>query len=160
MPVGSDGPALLRGLAACGRSVAHFPARAFVETTRGTIAATTAASPNSEAAAPRPQHRPPEVVERPRRDGALPAERLPVILEVLPNADYALIDSGERREARTIRPLSDRAAGGAGDLAARRCRESEWHKRRCDLHRRYRRGRHGPLALSKSAARRDLADAP
>jgi 23S rRNA (cytosine1962-C5)-methyltransferase len=29
-----------------------------------------------------------------RRAGALPAERLPVILEVAPNADYALIDSG------------------------------------------------------------------
>ena len=29
-----------------------------------------------------------------RRDGKLPAERLPVILEVAPNADYALIDSG------------------------------------------------------------------
>jgi 23S rRNA (cytosine1962-C5)-methyltransferase len=29
-----------------------------------------------------------------RREGALPAERLPVILEVLPNDDYALIDSG------------------------------------------------------------------
>ena len=30
-----------------------------------------------------------------RRDGALPAERLPLILEVAPNADYALIDSGD-----------------------------------------------------------------
>jgi 23S rRNA (cytosine1962-C5)-methyltransferase len=29
-----------------------------------------------------------------RRAGALPAERLPVILEVAPNADYALLDSG------------------------------------------------------------------
>ncbi|AEH86271.1 MULTISPECIES: class I SAM-dependent rRNA methyltransferase [Mesorhizobium] len=29
-----------------------------------------------------------------RRDGALPAEQLPVILEVAPNADYALLDSG------------------------------------------------------------------
>jgi len=32
---------------------------------------------------------------RKRREGALPAERLPVILEVLPNDDYALIDSGD-----------------------------------------------------------------
>ena len=32
---------------------------------------------------------------QPRRAGALPAERLPVILEVLPNVDYALIDSGD-----------------------------------------------------------------
>ncbi len=30
-----------------------------------------------------------------RRDGARPAERLPLILEVEPNADYALLDSGE-----------------------------------------------------------------
>jgi 23S rRNA (cytosine1962-C5)-methyltransferase len=29
-----------------------------------------------------------------RRDGALPTEHLPVILEVAPNADYALLDSG------------------------------------------------------------------
>lgn len=30
-----------------------------------------------------------------RRQGLLPAERLPVILEVAPNVDYALIDSGD-----------------------------------------------------------------
>lgn len=29
-----------------------------------------------------------------RREGALPAEKLPLILEVAPNADYALLDSG------------------------------------------------------------------
>jgi 23S rRNA (cytosine1962-C5)-methyltransferase len=31
----------------------------------------------------------------PRRAGALPAEKLPLILEVQPNADYALLDSGD-----------------------------------------------------------------
>lgn len=31
----------------------------------------------------------------PRREGALPAERWPVILENLPNDDYALLDSGD-----------------------------------------------------------------
>jgi len=31
----------------------------------------------------------------PRRDGALPGENLPLILEVKPNADYALLDSGD-----------------------------------------------------------------
>ncbi len=31
----------------------------------------------------------------PRREGKLPAERVPVILEVLPGDDYALIDSGD-----------------------------------------------------------------
>jgi len=35
---------------------------------------------------------------RPRASGPLPAERLPIILEVLPNADYALIDSGAGRK--------------------------------------------------------------
>jgi 23S rRNA (cytosine1962-C5)-methyltransferase len=30
-----------------------------------------------------------------RREGALPAEKLPLILEVAPNADYALLDSGD-----------------------------------------------------------------
>jgi 23S rRNA (cytosine1962-C5)-methyltransferase len=33
-----------------------------------------------------------------RRSGALPAERLPVILEVAPNAEYALLDSGDGRK--------------------------------------------------------------
>ncbi len=52
-------------------------------------------------AAPRPEPveesaRRPETAPRPlaRREGILPAERLPVILEVLPNDDYALLDSG------------------------------------------------------------------
>ncbi|MCR4267358.1 class I SAM-dependent rRNA methyltransferase [Nitratireductor sp. ZSWI3] len=43
------------------------------------------------------QPRPAEPASRlapPRRSGPLPQERLPVILEVLPNDDYALIDSG------------------------------------------------------------------
>jgi len=43
--------------------------------------------PASEATGPR--------VLPPRRDGKLPAERLPVILEVGPNDDYALLDSGD-----------------------------------------------------------------
>ncbi|MBN9218187.1 MAG: class I SAM-dependent rRNA methyltransferase [Mesorhizobium sp.] len=38
------------------------------------------------------QKAPPRILAR--RDGALPAERLPLILEVAPNADYALLDSG------------------------------------------------------------------
>ncbi|PSJ55609.1 class I SAM-dependent rRNA methyltransferase [Pseudaminobacter soli (ex Li et al. 2025)] len=41
--------------------------------------------------APEPKTPPRELV---RREGALPAERLPTILEVLPNDDYALLDSG------------------------------------------------------------------
>jgi len=41
--------------------------------------------------APEPKAPPRKLV---RREGALPAERLPVILEVAPNDDYALLDSG------------------------------------------------------------------
>ena len=37
----------------------------------------------------------PETAHQPRREGPLPAERLPVILEVLPDTDYALLDSGD-----------------------------------------------------------------
>jgi 23S rRNA (cytosine1962-C5)-methyltransferase len=82
--------------------------------------------PEQQAAAPRPQHRPPEV-ERPRREGALPAERLPVILEVLPNDDYALLDSGEGEKLeqygayRIVRP--------EGQAIWRKALpESEWRK--------------------------------
>jgi len=39
-----------------------------------------------------------------RRPGALPAERLPVILEVAPNQDYALIDSGAGRKLEQYGP--------------------------------------------------------
>ena len=39
-----------------------------------------------------------------RRTGALPAERLPVILEVAPGADYALIDSGAGRKLEQYGP--------------------------------------------------------
>jgi 23S rRNA (cytosine1962-C5)-methyltransferase len=40
-----------------------------------------------------------------RREGPLPAERLPVILEVKPNADYALIDSGDGEKLEQYGPL-------------------------------------------------------
>lgn len=43
----------------------------------------------AEASTPAPRQLPP------RRAGALPAEKLPIILEVAPNADYALLDSGD-----------------------------------------------------------------
>ena len=45
-----------------------------------------------EPVAPTRGERPQRVLQR--REGALPAERLPVILEVAPDAEYALIDSG------------------------------------------------------------------
>ncbi|MBL8580957.1 MAG: class I SAM-dependent rRNA methyltransferase [Rhizobiaceae bacterium] len=40
----------------------------------------------------------------PRRQGDLPGERLPVILEVAPNHDYALIDSGDGRKLEQYGP--------------------------------------------------------
>ena len=43
--------------------------------------------------APRSAETPKHVLAR--RSGALPAENLPLILEVAPNADYALLDSGD-----------------------------------------------------------------
>jgi 23S rRNA (cytosine1962-C5)-methyltransferase len=55
----------------------------------------------------KPQGRPAErlLPERlPRREGALPAERLPLILEVAPNADYALLDSGDGRKLEQYGP--------------------------------------------------------
>jgi len=39
-----------------------------------------------------------------RRDGVLPAEKLPLILEVQPNADYALLDSGAGRKLEQYGP--------------------------------------------------------
>ncbi len=42
---------------------------------------------------------------RPKRTGAYPAERLPVILEVEPGADYALLDSGNGRKLEQYGPL-------------------------------------------------------
>ena len=94
-----------------------------------------------------------------RREGALPAERLPLILEVAPNDDYALLDSGDGQKLeqygpyRIVRPEGQAIWQPA--LPA-----SGMGKGRRHLHRRHRRGRHGPLALSEDAARRDLADAP
>ncbi|MBX3581851.1 MAG: class I SAM-dependent rRNA methyltransferase [Rhizobiaceae bacterium] len=44
---------------------------------------------------PRGETIPPHREHVARRAGALPAERLPLILEVSPNADYALLDSGD-----------------------------------------------------------------
>lgn len=67
------------------------------ETPRPRDAAGAAHAPKT----PRPDDRPePKAAPRPlaRRDGTLPAEMVPLILEVAPNADYALIDSGAGRK--------------------------------------------------------------
>ena len=50
----------------------------------------------------------------PRRQGALPAETVPLILEVEPGADYALIDSGDGRKLERYGPYRiDRPEGQA-----------------------------------------------
>lgn len=53
-------------------------------------------------AAPKPQEPAPQPLPRPT--GALPAETVPVILEVEANADYALIDSGDGRKLERYGP--------------------------------------------------------
>lgn len=53
----------------------------------------------SKAAEPAPARR-----DLGRREGALPAERLPLILEVAPNDDYALIDSGAGKKLEQYGP--------------------------------------------------------
>ncbi|OQM76150.1 class I SAM-dependent rRNA methyltransferase [Pseudaminobacter manganicus] len=52
------------------------------------------------------RHTQPKAPARPviRRQGELPAERLPVILEVAPNDDYALLDSGDGRKLEQYGP--------------------------------------------------------
>lgn len=56
-------------------------------------------------AAPVPKAEPaPRPEPAPRRDGALPAETVPLILEVEPSADYALIDSGDGRKLEQYGP--------------------------------------------------------
>ena len=53
-----------------------------------------------------------------RRKGALPAENLPLILEVAPNDDYALIDSGDGLKLEQYGPYRIVRPEGAGALAA------------------------------------------
>jgi 23S rRNA (cytosine1962-C5)-methyltransferase len=57
---------------------------------------------------------PPGRPKLPRRQGALPAEVLPLILEVEPGADYALLDSGDGRKLEQYGPYRiDRPEGQA-----------------------------------------------
>ena len=58
-------------------------------------------------AAARPERLQPDTAKPaplPRPSGALPAERVPLILEVLPNADYALLDSGSGQKLEQYGP--------------------------------------------------------
>ncbi|MET0598270.1 MAG: class I SAM-dependent rRNA methyltransferase [Mesorhizobium sp.] len=61
----------------------------------------------------------------PRTAGALPAERLPLILEVAPGDDYALLDSGAGRKLEQYGPYRiDRPEGQA--IWRRALSEQEW----------------------------------
>ncbi len=74
------------------------------------------------AAEPRPEH-----VHLPRREGVLPAEQLPLILEVAPNADYALIDSGDGEKLEQYGPY--RIIRPEGQAIWRRALgESDWSR--------------------------------
>lgn len=53
------------------------------------------------AVTPEPKAEPRKLV---RREGTLPAEKLPLILEVAPNADYALLDSGDGQKLEQYGP--------------------------------------------------------
>ncbi|MER2536635.1 MAG: class I SAM-dependent rRNA methyltransferase [Rhizobiaceae bacterium] len=80
---------------------------------------------------PEAAHRQPAVAAAPlrpaRREGALPAERLPLILEVLPNEDYALIDSGDGRKLEQYGPY--RIVRPEGQAIWRPALpEKDWHK--------------------------------
>jgi 23S rRNA (cytosine1962-C5)-methyltransferase len=63
----------------------------------------------------------------PRRSGALPAERLPLILEVAPNADYALLDSGDGEKLEQYGPY--RIVRPEGQAIWRRALpEGDWNR--------------------------------
>jgi 23S rRNA (cytosine1962-C5)-methyltransferase len=80
--------------------------------------------------APRPERETPLPEKRrilSRREGTLPAETLPLILEVEPNADYALLDSGNGRKLEQYGPYRiERPEGQAIWLPA--LPEREWAK--------------------------------
>ena len=82
--------------------------------------------PGGEDAARAPQAAPPEPLRR-APAGPLPAEALPIILEVLPNADYALIDSGDGQKLERYGPY--RIVRPEGQAIWRpSLPESEWTK--------------------------------
>lgn len=73
----------------------------------------------AEAAAPPPPRR--------RRDAPLPAERLPLILEVAPNDDYALLDSGDGEKLEQYGPYRIVRPEGQA-IWARALPAAEWAK--------------------------------
>lgn len=62
-----------------------------------------------------------------RRDGALPVEKLPVILEVLPNDDYALLDSGAGEKLEQYGPYRIVRPEGQA-IWQKALPEAEWRK--------------------------------
>ena len=62
-----------------------------------------------------------------QRSGVLPAENLPLVLEVAPNADYALLDSGDGEKLEQYGPYRIVRPEGQA-IWQRALGESEWHK--------------------------------
>ena len=94
----AQSPACCGSTAAMAEAQAHFHRSIRLKATRN----------RSQEARPRPEreHEAPPQPKRQlvRREGALPAEKLPLILEVAPNADYALLDSGDGRKLEQYGP--------------------------------------------------------
>ena len=87
--------------------------------------------PAPQAEPSRAIHDPPMAGPRPRtenrRSGVLPAERLPLILEVEPNADYALLDSGSGEKLEQYGPYRIIRPEGQA-IWWRALPESEWNR--------------------------------
>ena len=95
-----------------------------------------------------------------RPEGALPAERLPVILEVHRRTTTMRCSTAAAARSSSNTAPTDRAAGGAGDLAARRLAASEWLQADAVFTGDTDEEGMGRWRFPEDAARRDLADAP
>ncbi len=85
------------------------------------------AGPSTQARREEEERRPAPMAHEPRREGALPAEKLPVILESLPNADYALLDSGDGEKLEQYGPY--RIIRPEGQAIWRRALpQAEWNR--------------------------------
>lgn len=91
---------------------------------RGTAAAQPAANARKDERRA-PDETPRAAAHRQRRPGALPAERVPVILEVTPGQDYALIDSGDGEKLEQYGPYRIVRPEGQA-VWARALPEAEW----------------------------------
>ncbi len=93
----------------------------------------------------------------PARRDALPAETLPLILEVTGDSDYALLDSGDGLKLERYGPY--RIVRPEGQALWRPAlADAEWQSADAIFTGDTDEEGHGPLAFSEGATRRDLAD--